>query len=118
MIVMAVIKSWVLHKPSKPNLTLGDCTSKLAKTLCSYKIYDGNKRRRLSNLEREVEAKKRRGLTKSVLPKDMRTGHNEKKYSSKNRFKLPSCVGFSRPELIKCWIALCHKNRNCINVFL
>ncbi|KAL9873389.1 uncharacterized protein ACN2A1_014470 [Glossina fuscipes fuscipes] len=121
MIDMTVINSWVLYKKNNPNLTLGDYRSELAETLCSYKKCDENKRARPSNLEREIEAKKHRGPTKPIPPKDIRTdgiGHDEKRCSSKNRCKLPGCKGFSRTECIKCKVTLCHnKNRNCFAIF-
>uniref|UniRef100_A0A1B0BL67 PiggyBac transposable element-derived protein domain-containing protein n=1 Tax=Glossina palpalis gambiensis TaxID=67801 RepID=A0A1B0BL67_9MUSC len=68
-----MINSWVLYKKNNPNLTLGDYRSELAETLCSYKKCDENKRARPSNLEREIEAKKHRGPTKPIPPKDIRT---------------------------------------------
>uniref|UniRef100_A0A1B0A8N8 PiggyBac transposable element-derived protein domain-containing protein n=1 Tax=Glossina pallidipes TaxID=7398 RepID=A0A1B0A8N8_GLOPL len=116
-----MINTWVLYKKNNPPLTLGDYRSELAETLCSYKKYDENKRARSSDLEREIEAKKHRGPTKPIPPKDIRTdgiGHDEKRCSSKNRCKLPGCKGFSRTECIKCKVTLCHnKNRNCFAIF-
>lgn len=123
LIDMTVINSWVLYKKNNPHITLGDFRSELAETLCFYKKYDANKRGRPSSntLEREVEAKKHRGPTKPIPPKDIRTdglGHDEKRCLSKNRCKLPGCSGFSRTECVKCKVALCHnKNRNCFAQF-
>ncbi|CAB3260354.1 unnamed protein product [Arctia plantaginis] len=72
--------------------------SDLAETLCNYKKYTEPKRGRpsSSNIDREIEAKRHRGPAKPVPPKDVRTdgiGHDQKRFTFKNRCKLPGCHG-------------------------
>lgn len=51
----AVINWWVFYMKNNSNLTSYDCRSELSDTLCPYKEYDGNKKERPSNLEREAK---------------------------------------------------------------
>lgn len=124
---LTVINSWILYKKSNDShgktMSLADFRSELAETLCAYKKTAELKRGRPSslNVERELEAKRRRGPMQRVPPKDVRTdgvGHKEIKTNIKSRCKLPNCKGFTRTKCSKCSVALCHtQSRNCFDMF-
>lgn len=128
MIDMAAINAWVLYKKANKNrsqtlMSLPDFRSELANTLCLYKSLEIARRGRPStqSIEREIQAKKRKGPMKPIPSKDVRmdgVGHHERRCDRKNRCKLPGCKGFSRTECTKCKVALCHtKERNCFARF-
>lgn len=107
MIDLSIINSWILYKKVNERsgntkiMNLGEFRAELAESLCKYKAGNGNKRGRpsQSSLERELDAKAKRGKMTYMPPKNVRTdgiAHHEKRCEKKNRCKLPNCKGFTR----------------------
>lgn len=107
MIDLSIINSWILYKKVNERsgntkiMNLGEFRAELAESLCKYKAGNGNKRGRpsQSSLERELDAKAKRGKMTYMPPKNVRTdgiAHHEKRCEKKNWCKLPNCKGFTR----------------------
>lgn len=128
---MSVINSWLIYKDLKSTevdpsilnlcqyrLDLAEVLSKIgnASELC-------NKRGRPStsnSTEENIQAKKKRGPSQYIPPKDIRTdnvGHWPDD-CVRSRCKMPGCTGYTQTKCEKCGVALClSKAKKCFRNF-
>lgn len=101
-------------------LNQAEFRAEIAYQLCHLKS-SSCKRGRPSNLELEISAKRKRGPTKHIPPKEVRTdqtGHWPVLQDSKMKCKNPICKGFTRTKCEKCGVELCLNNKNnCFKSF-
>ncbi|KAJ8887163.1 hypothetical protein PR048_013378 [Dryococelus australis] len=74
-----------------------------------------------NDLEVQIQAKKSRGPTAHMPPRDVRqnqVGHFPSHLDVRQRCKMPGCKGFSWVQCDKCAVALYfHKGKNCYKMF-
>ncbi|KAJ8963654.1 hypothetical protein NQ314_005477 [Rhamnusium bicolor] len=116
------ISSVVWRDQKETYLPLAQFRAELAYCLCNQGTPSTSKRVRLSDLEKNIQAKKRRPATTAYIPlKDVRQDsfshwpiHDE----TRQRCKIPGCKSFSLIKCSKCGLHLClHKNNNCFVKF-
>lgn len=117
------INAWLLYKRTlcqqgkkKEILDQAGFRAEVAKCLCSVNCTN-IKRTRSSEVEREIQIKKKKGPTHYIPPQDIRrdqTGHWPVPLENKMRCKYPKCTSFTRMKCSKCGVGLClNRNNNC-----
>lgn len=128
LIDMTIVNSWILYrKVSKANqqkhLTLVQFRMEVADCLCRAGMHQGSKRGRPSAtaMEQQIVAKKKKGPTAYIPPKDVRTdgiGHWPLYTSDRTRCKKPACKKLTYVKCSKCGLHLCfNKDSNCFYEF-
>lgn len=124
---VTIINCWLLYRKIRRDrketyLPLAQFRAELAYCLCNQGTPSTSKRGRPSNLEKNIQAKKKRSATTAYIPpKDVRQDsfshwpiHDE----TRQRCKIPGCKSFSFIKCSKCGLHLClNKNNNCFVKF-
>lgn len=127
---LTLANAWLLYRrigKTKGNsymekLTFFDFRMEVAKCLCKVGQSNNIKRGRPSSgtIEEMVAAKKTKGPTRYVPPRDIRldqVGH-WMVWATRNRCKFPGCSGYSQTSCEKCGLNLCfNKKNNCFKKF-
>lgn len=121
---LTIVNAWLLYRRVHGNtMTQTQFREDLAVTLCTIGEKTAPKRGRpsSSNVEDQLQAKKKKGPALKPPPKDVRldsTGHWPVWSEDRLRCKLPNCKGYSYIKCEKCSLTLClNKDRNCFVSF-
>lgn len=120
---LACVNSWILwRRNNEEYLPLAEYKIAVADALCKAGKSFSRKRGRPSlELERQIEAKKKRGPTEEIPQQDVRQDgidHFPIWKENRVRCKYPDCEGKTYIECRKCCVSLClNKDRNCFIKF-
>lgn len=125
---VTLVNSWIIYKKTmlsrneKHVLNLAEFRSEIAYCLCNYETGGPKRRGRPSEIETQIEEKRKRSATTAyVPPKDVRLDGNNHwpvYEATRQRCKLPSCKSFSFIKCSKCALHFClNKSNNCFFKF-
>lgn len=121
---IAIINSWLLYRrcnEGNKTMSLLDFRIELATTLCSIGVPVPLRRGRPSDVQNNIDAKRKKANTSSIPPQDVRLdkeNHFPLWNNTRLRCKNPLCKSQTFVICQKCRIALCfNQNKNCFLVF-
>lgn len=125
---LAVINAWILYKevslmkdPNAKLLNQKHFRLEIAQCFCSIGKSGQKRGRPSSDIQQQLEVRKKRNPKAVVPPNDIRNDsldHWPQWNEKRNRCKLPGCSGFTFVSCKKCCVFLCfNKDKNCFASF-